>query len=55
MVGDLRKLTQALSEQTPEKLAEREIQEKSVEIEEALKRNGVYTDPKLGVRIVADR
>ena len=55
VVGDLRRLTQALSEDTPEKLAEREIHEKSAEIAEALQRHGVYTDPKLGVRIVADR
>jgi hypothetical protein len=55
VVGDLKKLTQALSEDTPEKIAEREIHEKSAEIAEALRRDGVYTDAKLGVRILADR
>ena len=55
MVSDLKRLTQALSKDTPEKMAEREIQEKSAEIAEALRRDGVYTDPKLGVRILADR
>lgn len=55
MVGDLEKLSKALSEDTPEKFAEREINKKAFEISEALHRDGVYNDPKLGVRISADR
>ena len=55
MVSDLQKLSEALSADTPEKLAEREIRDKRAEIAEALRRDGVYTDPKLGVRILAER
>jgi hypothetical protein len=54
VVGDLEKLSRALSEGTPEKLAEREINRKAVEIGEALRRDGVYVDTELGVRISAD-
>jgi hypothetical protein len=55
VVSDLQKLSEALSADTPEKLAEREIRDKRAEIAEALRRDGVYTDPKLGVRILAER
>ena len=51
MVGDLEKLSRALSDDTPEKLVERELQQKAPQIEEALRRNGVYEDATLGVRI----
>ena len=53
MVGDLEKLSRALSDDTPEKLAERELQQKAQEIQDALRQTGVYEDPSLGVRISA--
>jgi hypothetical protein len=55
LVGDLEKLSQALSKDTPEKLAEREITQNAAEIQEALSRDGIYVDKKLGIRISADR
>lgn len=51
MVGDLEKLSRALSDDTPEKLAERELKQKAQQIEAALRTNGVYEDASLGVRI----
>jgi ADP-ribose pyrophosphatase YjhB (NUDIX family) len=51
VVADLEKLSQALSNDTPEKLAERELREKADQILEALRRDGFYDDTKLGVRI----
>jgi len=53
VVGDLEKLSRALSDDTPEKLAERELQQKAEQIQEALRRDGVYEDASLGVRISA--
>jgi len=53
VVGDLEKLSRALSDDTPEKLAERELQQKAQQIQEALSRDGVYEDASLGVRISA--
>jgi hypothetical protein len=51
VVTDLEKLSMAISESTPEKAAERELQQKAAEIQDALNRNGVYEDRALGVRI----
>ena len=53
MVADLEKLSQTLSNDTPEKMVERELQEKAQQIREALSRDGVYEDASLGVRISA--
>ncbi len=53
MVSDLEKLSRALSDGTPEKVAERGLQQKAQEIQEALRRDGVYEDTNLGVRITA--
>jgi hypothetical protein len=53
VVSDLDKLSRALSDATPEKVAERELKEKAQEIQEALLRDGVYEDAALGVRIRA--
>ena len=54
MVTDLEKLSKTLSEDTPEKLAERAISERADEIAKALQTNGVYEDQALGIRISAD-
>jgi hypothetical protein len=54
LVTDLERLSKALSDDTPEKLAERAISENADEIANALKTTGVYEDPKLGLRISAD-
>ncbi len=54
MVTDLARLSQALSEDTPEKLAERAITENADKIAHALETTGIYEDPKLGLRISAD-
>jgi hypothetical protein len=54
LVTDLERLSKALSDDTPEKLAERVITEKADEIAKALSTNGVYEDAKLGLRISAD-
>lgn len=54
MVTDLDRLSKALSEDTPEKLAERSIEENANKIAQALETTGVYEDPKLGLRISAD-
>ena len=54
MVTDLERLSKALSEDTPEKLAERAITENATAIAHALETTGVYEDPKLGFRISAD-
>ena len=51
MVTDLAKLSKAIADATPEKAAERRLQEKVQEIQEALRQNGVYDDPTLGIRI----
>ncbi len=51
MVGDLEKLSRAISDATPEKAAERELQQKAQQIQDALRENGVYEDASLGVRI----
>ena len=51
MVGDLEKLSRALSDGTPEKVAERELQQKAQQIQDALRRDGVYEDADLRVRI----
>lgn len=51
MVGDLEKLSRAISDATPEKAAERELQQKAQQIQDALRENGVYEDTSLGVRI----
>lgn len=54
MVTDLERLSKALSDDTPEKLAERELRENADKIAHALETTGVYEDPKLGLRISAD-
>lgn len=54
MVTDLERLSKALSDDTPEKLAERAITEKADEIARALATTGVYEVAKLGLRISAD-
>lgn len=54
MVTDLQRLSEALSKDTPEKIAERELRESQEEIATALKTTGVYEDRKLGLRISAD-
>jgi hypothetical protein len=54
VVSDLQKLSQALSKDTPEKVAEQEIKQRAPEIERALQRDGVYYDSALRVRISAD-
>ena len=51
MVTDLDKLSRAIANATPEKIAERELQQKAEQIQDALRRNGVYDDKTLGVRI----
>lgn len=55
MVTDLERLSKALSDDTPEKLAERAIRERADEIAHALETTGVFEDAKLGLRISADR
>ncbi len=54
MISNLEKLSQALSQDTPEKVAKCEIKQKASEIERALQRDGVYYDSALRVRISAD-
>jgi hypothetical protein len=54
VVTDLERLSKALSDDTPEKLAERAISENADEIAHALETTGVYEDAKLGLRISAD-
>jgi hypothetical protein len=54
LVSDLEKLSRALSQDTPEEMAEREISQRASEIESALRRDGVYVNQKLGIRISAD-
>jgi hypothetical protein len=54
VVTDLEKLSKTLSEDTPEKLAERAITEKAADIATALREKGFYDDPALGIRISAD-
>ena len=54
MVTDLERLSKALAEDTPEKLAERAISENADKITRALETTGVYEDTKLGLRISAD-
>jgi hypothetical protein len=54
VVNDLQRLSKALSEDTPEKLAERSIKDNAAEIIQALETNGVYEDSELGLRISAD-
>jgi len=54
LVNDLQKLSKALSDDTPEKLAERVIIEKADEITKALQTDGIYEDVRLGLRISAD-
>jgi hypothetical protein len=54
VVGDLEKLSEALSKDTPEALAQREIARRATEIQDALCRDGVYVNEKLGIRISAD-
>jgi hypothetical protein len=54
VVTDLERLSKALSEDTPEKLAERAITENADKIAHALETEGFYEDPKLGLRICAD-
>jgi hypothetical protein len=51
VVTDLAKLSKAIADATPEKAVERKLQEKVQEIQEALRQNGVYDDPTLGIRI----
>jgi hypothetical protein len=51
VVSDLEKLSRAVSEATPEKAVERELNEKAPEIREALERDGVYENRALGVKI----
>jgi hypothetical protein len=54
MVGDLEKLSKALTNDTPEKLVERQIRDRAAEIRETLRRGEPYIDRNLGVRITAD-
>ncbi len=54
MVNDLQRLSKALSDDTPEKLAERSIKENAAEIIASLEKNGVYENAELGLRISAD-
>jgi ABC-type branched-subunit amino acid transport system substrate-binding protein len=54
MVTDLGRLSKALSDDTPEKLAERAISQNADKIARALETNGVYEDAKLGLRISAN-
>jgi ABC-type branched-subunit amino acid transport system substrate-binding protein len=54
MVTDLERLSKALSDDTPEKLAERAISQNADKIARALETNGVYEDAKLGLRISAN-
>jgi hypothetical protein len=54
LVTDLERLSKALSDDTPEKLAEREITKNADKIAYALETTGVYEDAKLGLRISAD-
>jgi hypothetical protein len=51
VVVDLEKLSRAISDATPEKAVERELQQKAPQIQEALREHGVYEDAALGVRI----
>ena len=53
MVGNLEKLSRALSSDTPEKVAERELYRKAPQILDALRQYGFYDDETLGVRISA--
>ena len=53
MVGNLEKLSRALSSDTPEKIWERELQKKAPQILAALRQYGFYDDETLGVRISA--
>jgi hypothetical protein len=54
VVNDLQRLSKALSDDTPEKLAERSIKENAAEIIASLEKNGVYENAELGLRISAD-
>jgi hypothetical protein len=54
VVTDLERLSLTLSQDTPEKLAERILSEKAAEIATALREKGFYDDPALGIRISAD-
>ena len=54
MVTDLERLSKALSEDTPEKLAERGLRDNADKIAHSLETTGVYEDPKLGLRISTD-
>jgi hypothetical protein len=54
VVNDLQRLSKALSEDTPEKLAERSIKDNAAEIIASLEKTGVYEDAELGLRISAD-
>jgi hypothetical protein len=54
MVTDLERLSKALSDDTPEKLAERAISQNADKIARSLETNGVYEDAKLGLRISAN-
>jgi hypothetical protein len=51
VVTDLEKLSRAISEATPEKEVERELEQRAPEIRDALERTGVYENASLGVRI----
>jgi hypothetical protein len=53
MVTDLEKLSRAVADATPERIVERELQEKAKQIQETLLRGEVYEDRVLGVRISA--
>jgi len=53
VVSDLEKLSRAISDATPEKAVARELQQKAQQIQDALRRDGVYEDANLGVRISA--
>jgi hypothetical protein len=54
MVTDLERLSKALSDDTPEKFAERAISQNADKIARALETTGVYEDAKLGLRISAN-